>query len=84
MPTCRPDARDRVRSAARALETDERCLATEVLAPDEAERSRWTLEATFDAPAGGCPPAAQAELAARDLSVRTRPRGLYWTVLATA
>jgi len=84
MAVCRPEARDRVRSAARALRTDERCLGVKVLAPAESERATWTLEATFDADAGGCPPEAQYELAERDLAVRTRSQGLYWVVLASA
>jgi len=83
--SCTVDARDRIRSAARAAACDTRVEAADTICPQVDPTNRWTLELTLAPEAGGVPPELQRELAARDLTVReSRPKGLYWRAIVVA
>lgn len=85
MIQCAAEARAAIDALARALDCDERVIATDVLAPAVSPEDRWTCELTLEPRAGGCPPALQREAAARDVTIRdVSPQGLYWRVVATA
>lgn len=82
---CLADDRDAARSAARQLETDARVLAIDVLDRDTGPVDDFTLELTLDRTADGLPPAIAAELAERQLTIRSvKPRGRCWHVIARA
>jgi len=81
---CSPDARDRIQSAARAVECDTRVKAADTISPQDDPTNLWTLEITLAPEAGGVPPDLQRELASRELTVReSRPKGLYWRAVVT-
>lgn len=79
---CRPDARDRVRSFARAVACDERVVDADTLDPDTGPEPMWSATLILEPRAGGAPPALQREAQARDLTLRTQPQGPYWEVVA--
>lgn len=80
---CRPAARDRVRSTARALRDHDHVVAVDALDPDTGPRPRWTLELTLAL--DHLPPAHASEIVDAGLSIQyAQPKGACYRVVATA